>query len=76
MKECADGIEVAVWLDEAALGEDFARGVFNSEVDPGLVEVALLGDEGVADAFVLDDNVGDEGFARGEGEAGQAEGCD
>ncbi len=42
------GIEVAVGLDEAGLGENFAGAVLDGEVDPGLVEVALLGDEGVA----------------------------
>ena len=70
------GVEVAVGLKEAALGQDLAGGVLDREIDPGLVEVALLGDEGVADALVLDDDVGDEGFAGGEREAGQAEGGD
>ena len=67
------GVEVAVGLDEAALGEGFAGAVLDGEVDPGLVEVALLGDEGVADALVLDDDVGDQGFAGCEGEGGKAE---
>ena len=70
------GVEFAVGLDEAALGDDFAGAVLDGEVDPGFVEVALLGNEGVGDAFVLNDYVGDEGFAGGEGEAGQAQGCD
>ena len=70
------GVEVAVGLDEAALGEDLAGGVLDGEVDPGFVEVALLGNEGVADALVLDDDVGDEGFAGGDGEVGEAEGRD
>jgi hypothetical protein len=70
------GVEVAVGLDEAALGEGFAGGVLDREVDPGLVEVALLGDEGVADALVLDDDVGDQRFAGGDGVGGQAERSD
>ena len=69
-------VEVAVGLDEAAFGDGFAGGVLDDEVDPAFVEVALLGDEGVADALVLDDDVGDEGFAGGDGEAGEAEGRD
>ncbi len=67
------GVEVAVGLDKAAFGEGFAGAVFDGEVDPGLVEVALLGDEGVADALVLDDDVGDQGFAGSDGETGEAE---
>ena len=67
------GIEVAVGLDEAGLGENFAGAVLDGEVDPGLVEVALLGDVGVGDALVLDDDVGDEGFAGGDGEGDKAE---
>ncbi len=63
------GIEVAVGLDEAALGEDLAGRVFDGEVDPGFVEVALLGNERVGDALVLNDDVGDEGFAGGERES-------
>ncbi len=70
------GIEVAVGLQEAAFGEGLAGAVLHGEVDPGLVEVALLGDEGVADAFVLDDDVSDERGAGREGEAGEAEGGD
>ena len=73
MKEWADGVEVAVGLDESALGEGLAGGVLHREVDPGFVEVALFGDEGVADALVLNDDVGDEGFAGRNGEAGEAE---
>jgi len=42
------------------------------EVDPGFVEVALLGDEGVADALVLNDDVGDQGFTGDEGEGGSS----
>ncbi len=67
------GVEVAIGLEESALGEGFAGAVFDREVDPGLVEVALLGNEGVADAFVLDDDVGGEGLAGSDGKAGQAE---
>ena len=67
------GIEVAVGLDESGFGEDFAVAVFDGEVDPGLVEVALLGDVGVGDAFVLNDDVGDEGFVGGDGEGGIAQ---
>ena len=70
------GVEVSVGLDESAFGERFAGAVLDGEVDPGLVEVSQLGDEGVGDAFVLDDYVGDQGFAGGEGEAGEAEGRD
>ena len=67
------GVEVAVGLDEAAFAEDFAGAVLDDEVDPSLVEVALLGDQGVADAFVLDDDIGDEGLRGLEGERGEAE---
>ena len=69
------GVEVAVGLEESALGEDFAGTVFHGEVDPGLVEVALLGDEGVADAFVLNDDIGDESCrrARARSWSGRAE---
>ncbi len=67
------GIEVAVGLDESGLGEDFAVAVFDGEVDPGLVEVALLRDVGVGDALVLDDDVGDEGFVGGDGEGDSAQ---
>ena len=62
------GIEIAVGLNEAALGEGLAGAVLDREVDPGFIEVALLGDEGVGDALVLDDDVGDEGVAGGDGE--------
>ena len=60
------GVEVAVRLYKAAFGQSLARAVLDGEVDPGLVEVALLGNEGVADALVLDDDVGDQCFARSE----------
>ena len=70
------GVEVAIGLDEAAFGNGFAGGILDGEVDPGLVEIALLGDDGVADAFVLDDDVGGEGFTGSDGEAGEAEGRD
>jgi hypothetical protein len=59
------GVEIAVGLDESALGEGLAA-VLDGEVDPGFVEVALLGNEGVADALVLDDDVGDQGFSGSE----------
>ncbi len=62
------GIEVAVGLDEAGFGEDFAGAVLDGEVDPRFVEVALLGDVGVGDALVLDDDVGDEGVVGRDGE--------
>ena len=67
------GVEIAVGLQEPAFGEDLAGAVLDGEVDPGLIEVALLRDEGVADALVLDDDIGDKSFARGEREAGEAE---
>ncbi len=67
------GIEIAVGLNEATLGESLAGAVFDGEVDPCFVEVALLGDERVGDAFVLDHDVGDESFAGGEGEGGETE---
>ena len=67
------GIERAVGLEEAGFGEGLAGVVLDVEVDPGFVEVALLGDEGVADALVLNDDVGDQGFTGDEGEGGQAE---
>ena len=38
-------VEVTVGLDEAALKDDLACLVLDTEVDPGLVHVALLGHE-------------------------------
>ena len=67
------GVEIAVGLDETRLGEDFAGAVLDGEVDPGLVEVALLWDVGMGDAFVLDDDVGDEGIVGRDGERNEAE---
>ena len=70
------GVEAAVGLEESGFGEGFAGCVLDGEVYPGFVEVALFGDEGVADAFVLDDDVGGDGFSGCEGEAGESEGSD
>ncbi len=67
---------MAVRLDEAAVGEDFAGGVLDGEVDPGFIEVALLGNEGVGDALVLDNHICDEGLAGGDGKGSEAEGSD
>ena len=69
------GVEIAVGLDEAALGEGFAGAVFDGEVDPGFVEVTLLGNERVCDALVLDDDIGDQGLACFEREVCRAERC-
>ncbi len=53
-KAMSGGVERIVGLDEAALGEDLAAGVLDGEGDPRLVEVALLGNVGMADPLVLD----------------------
>ena len=37
-----------------------AGAVLDGKVHPGLVKIALLRDEGVADALVLDDDVSDQ----------------
>ena len=50
-----------------------AGGVGGGEGDPGLHEVADLGDEGVADGFALDDDVDLEGVAGGDAEGDGAE---
>src|SRR6185437_7349882 len=70
------GIEVAIGLNEAGFDESLAGGVLEGEVDPGLIEISLLGDERVADALVLDDDVRSEGFARCDGEMAEAERSD
>ena len=45
MKECAEGSSAPSGWMKPALGEDFAGRVFDDEIDPGFVEVALLGHE-------------------------------
>ena len=67
------GIEVAVGLDDAGVGEGLAGCVLGFELDPALVHVALLGDVAVGDAFVLDDDGGGEDVAGGDGEVLSAE---
>ena len=67
------GVEVAVRLDYAGVGEGLAGCVFSFEFDPALVHVALLGDVTVGDAFVLDDDGGGEDVAGGDGEVLSAE---
>ena len=67
------GVKIAVGLNEAAFGQDLARSVLDGEVHPGLIEVPLLGDERVADALVLNDDIGDKCLTGSERKAGETE---
>ena len=55
-------VKRAVGLNVAALVQDFAVGAGGDKAHPCFVEVANLGDEGVADVFVLQNDVGLDGF--------------
>ncbi len=68
MKECAEGSRSPLgWIKPDSVRTLPALSLMVKS-DPGLVEVALLGDVGVGYAFVLDDHVGDEGVVGGDGE--------
>ena len=51
-------VEHAVGLEEAAVIDLLAGRVLHRELDPGLVEIAHLGNQRVADVLVLNDDIG------------------
>src|SRR6185312_3007065 len=51
-------VEVAIGLQESALTQYLAGGIFDGEVHPRFVHVALLGYMAMRNAFVLDHHIG------------------
>ena len=53
-------VKHAVRLEKTAVVDVVSSGVFDGYFDPGFVEIADFGDQGVTDVFVLNDDVGGE----------------
>src|SRR6185437_1691958 len=57
------GIENAIAVEKAAVVDLLARSVEHTKIKPTLVDVPLFGDQAVADAAILEDQVNNNGIA-------------